>query len=78
MARYFQELKIDINIKKIIEVLCGSFEFEEKIIWKEKDNDLIPPLYQKVKAELELQSGEKFERSKNVIFSTLKLKYFII
>lgn len=50
----------------IIEVLCASQEFMDKIKWTPADAVLVPALLTRIKNEIEATSGEKFEKNKKV------------
>jgi len=65
MASYFKEVKPNSTIRHLLEVLTLSDEFKDECDWMPRDDQLIPPLADKVKAEIEIKAcGDRFERSR--------------
>lgn len=64
MARYYQELSQDLNMRKLIEIISLAYEYQERFTWTRQDTENIPQLLIKIRSELETVTGEKYERSK--------------
>lgn len=64
MGLYYREMKDNMTIRKLVEVLSASMEFKEEVEWRESDNAAVPEFFQKMKKEIESITGDTFERSK--------------
>ena len=64
MGLFYKELTEAISATNLIEILCAATEFQELVQWTPKDTQLIPELFNRVKAVYESLNNEKLEKNK--------------
>lgn len=70
MALYFREIHDNTNTRQLLDILSASLEFVELWPnWSKSDEEKFTKLAESVKQAVEEKAnGDRFERSKKVIF----------